>query len=189
MTSRSNPAPDAPAPTDTLPRVAARVVLRRLRGSDLHAFQAYRGDPEVGRYQGWSPMPDANAASFLAEMSAAPLLRQGEWVQLGIAALETDVLLGDIGLFLSPDGAHAEIGFTLARAAQGQGIAREAVREAIDMVFARTAVTEVRAITDARNLASVGLLQRLGFTLQARCETTFRGEPCVELVYRLGRTA
>ena len=32
--------------------------LRRMRPEDLTAFQAYRALPELGRYQGWSPMSD-----------------------------------------------------------------------------------------------------------------------------------
>ena len=87
--------------------------------------------------------------------------RQGEWLQPGIAALGADVPPRDIGLFLSPDGAQAQIGFTLAR----------------------FAVTGLRAL-DARNLASVRLLQRRGVSLQARSKTTFRGALCVELDYR-----
>jgi RimJ/RimL family protein N-acetyltransferase len=33
---------------------ARRLVLRRLREADLEALVAYRADPEVARYQGWS---------------------------------------------------------------------------------------------------------------------------------------
>jgi hypothetical protein len=43
--------------------------LRRFRDSDLAAFQAYRHDPEVGRWQGWTPGPDALALDFLRRMA------------------------------------------------------------------------------------------------------------------------
>ena len=39
---------------DPFPRTTARLVLRRFAARDLAAFQAYRCDPAVGRYQGWS---------------------------------------------------------------------------------------------------------------------------------------
>jgi hypothetical protein len=42
-------------------------VLRRLATADLAAFQAYRTDAALGRYQGWSPMTDAEARAFLEE--------------------------------------------------------------------------------------------------------------------------
>ena len=89
--------------------------------------------------------------------------RQGDWLQPGIAALGTDVPPSDIGLVLSQYGAHAQIGFTLAH----------------------DGVTGLRA-PNARNLASVRLLQRRGISLQARGQTTFRGAPRVELDYRRG---
>ncbi len=62
-----------------------RVHLRRLQPRDLDAFCAYRGDADVGRWQGGSPMPPAQALVFLQLMQAAPPLQVGEWLQLGIA--------------------------------------------------------------------------------------------------------
>ena len=68
-----------------LPRVFPGGLLRRLRMSDLAAFQAYRCIPELGRFQGWSSMSQAEAVAFLAEMHEARLFTLGDWVQLGIA--------------------------------------------------------------------------------------------------------
>ncbi|MEO5763956.1 MAG: GNAT family N-acetyltransferase [Casimicrobiaceae bacterium] len=171
----------------TLPRFAGNVTLRRLSGADLPAFQAYRNDPEVGRYQGWSPLTDEGAAAFLAEMSTAPLWRPGAWTQIGIAASRDQRLGGDIGLFLSSDARQAEIGFTVCRADPGSGMASAAVREAIGLVFSHTAVDEILGITDARNAASIRLLQRVGMRKVIARNTTFRAEACVELVYRVTR--
>ena len=49
-------------------------MLRRLHPDDLAAFQAYRTDPAVGRWQGWTAQSDAQALAFLTEMAAIPLL-------------------------------------------------------------------------------------------------------------------
>lgn len=163
------------------------MTLRRLRGADLPAFQAYRRDPEVGRWQGWTPKPDAEALAFLNEMAAVACFRPGHWTQLGIADALTDELHGDIGIHISDDGREAEFGFTLARVAQGRGIASAAVREAIAMVLAQTAVERIHAQTDARNTACIRLLDRLGARLLERIDTEFRGEPCVELRYLLAQ--
>jgi hypothetical protein len=38
---------------EPLPIATARTTLRRLSTDDVAAFQAYRTDPEVGRWQGW----------------------------------------------------------------------------------------------------------------------------------------
>lgn len=163
----------------------AGMLLRRLSATDLAAFQHYRHDPEVGRWQGWTPKTDADALAFLNEMAAIPLFAQGQWTQLGIADASTGALLGDIGIHISTDGRGAEFGFSLARAAQGRGIAAAAVGAAIAMVFEQTGAEHISAQTDARNTACVRLLQRLGATRVARIDTEFRGEPCEEWRYRL----
>ncbi|MFT3957078.1 MAG: GNAT family N-acetyltransferase [Piscinibacter sp.] len=162
-------------------------MLRRLAVADLAAFQAYRSDAELGRYQGWSAMPDSEARAFLDEMNQAPLFRPGEWAQIAIAEPRTLALVGDIGLHLADDSGHAEIGFTLARHAQRRGLATAAVREVIQLVFESTAVGRVVGITDARNDASIALLERVGMQKVDERTVEFRGEACVEYVYALPR--
>lgn len=174
---------------EPLPRAAGAVVLRRLSPGDLAAFQAYRADPDVGRYQGWQPMSDADALAFLEEMNRGPILAAGAWTQLGIADAASDRLVGDIGLHLCDDGTEVEIGFTLAPAAQGRGLASAAVREAIGLSFERTPARRVLGVTDARNTASIRLLERVGMQRVAIREVVFRGEACVERVYRIDRPA
>ena len=167
-----------------LPLAFAQGTLRRLSRGDLAAFQAYRADPELGRYQAWSPMSDGQADEFLAEMSTATLFEPGAWVQLGIAAPDGGRLLGDIGLFVAEDRRHAEIGFTLERAAQGRGLATEAVRRAVELVLEATPAERVLGITDARNEPSIRLLQRVGMQRAETRTVTWRGEPCVEHVFQ-----
>lgn len=176
-----------PAVNDTLPRHGAAIALRRLSVADLAAFQAYRTDAELGRYQGWSAMSDADAWAFLDEMNKAPLFRPGQWAQIAIAEPQTSALLGDIGLYVAPDARSAEIGFTLARHAQGRGLGTAAVREVLQLIFLSTAVECVMGITDARNHASMALLQRVGMHPVEERSVEFRGEQCVEVVYALHR--
>lgn len=132
-------------------------------------------------------MPEAEALAFLTEMNRAPLFAPGKWVQLGIADPETDELVGDIGVFLSGDELTGEVGFTLAPAAQGRGIATAAVRQALNVFFEVTCAEQVHGITDSRNLASVRVLERAGFRYQERRDAVFRGEPCIEELYVLSR--
>lgn len=51
-----------------LPREFPGGRLRQMVPHDLAAFQAYRSIPELGRYQGWSPMSDVEALQFLGEV-------------------------------------------------------------------------------------------------------------------------
>lgn len=157
--------------------------LRRLHPKDLEAFRSYRAIPGLNRYQGWSPMSEEDSLRFITEMNAAPLFAPGKWIQLGIADLQSDVLMGDIGLFLSADGKTAEVGFTLQPSAQGRGIATGAVRAALQLLFSNSTISEVTGVADARNLPSIRLLERLGFQLTESRSTVFKGEACIEKIY------
>ena len=147
----------------------------------------YRADAEVARYQGWSPMTAGEAGAFLEGMASVTGFVPGEWIQLGIAVLERDRLVGDIGIWVDAAGREAEIGFSLARPAQGRGLAGEAVRLVVDALLVVGEIAHVRGVTDARNGPSIRLLERLGFGVRARQETVFKGEPCTELVLERSR--
>ena len=144
----------------------ARVRLRRLHLHDLDDFCAYRGDGDVGLYQGWSPMAPAQALQFLGLMHAAPPLRTGEWLQLGIARHDAaepgpggDRLVGDIGL-LRHDAQRVEIGFTLGAESQGCGLAAEAVQLALGWLWTLPGVRETRTyvvMEEVKNSAALRL--------------------------------
>ena len=164
-----------------------RVILRRLTPADLVRFQAYRHDAEVGLYQGWEPVSDQAAIQFLEDMSHALMFPFGAWVQLGIADQQTNDLIGDVGVCVSADGKEAEIGFTLAREAQGSGLGTEAVRELIGLIFIQTDVRRIVAIADERNTRAHRLLRRSGFRKVDTTGGWFRGQPCIEQVWEIPR--
>jgi RimJ/RimL family protein N-acetyltransferase len=62
-----------------------------------------------------------------------------------------------------------------------------AVIAASDLVFDLSQCAEIRGITDARNIHSIGVLERSGFKQVAAQETIFNGERCTGLVYSLRR--
>ncbi len=172
---------------ELLPRHGPGFILRRLSIADLADFQACRHDEELGRYQGWLPTPDEQASAFLAEMSVAPFPNPGRWVQIGIAEPGGQRLLGDIGVFLDLDVTSAEIGFTLVRIAQGRGLATAAVRMVVDLIFECSTAERVIGITDARNLPSMRLLERVGMRRMETRRAVFRGDACVEHTYTVTR--
>ncbi len=165
-----------PLPVDT-----PRTRLRRLAVADLARFQAYRHDPETGRWQGWQPMDEDAARAFLQEMAASPFCPPGQWFQLAIAGRDSDALIGDIGVQLHGGaGLVAELGFTLSPAAQGQGLATEAVGAAVKLLLRHTAAQRVVAVADTRNGACLRLLGRLGLRPFATLPAVFRGQACLE---------
>lgn len=162
-----------------LPIEAGAVRLRALDPADVEDFLAYRGDPEVARYQGWQPGGREAALTFLRD-AVPPPWDEGDWAQIGIARTEDDRLVGDIGL-LREGVAQVQLGFTLSRGAQGRGWARIAVGTCIDTLLVPLGIARLRGITDSRNTPSLRLLQRLGFEQTMREDLVFRGEPCTEI--------
>jgi RimJ/RimL family protein N-acetyltransferase len=75
----------------------------------------------------------------------------------------------------------------VARASQGQGLATEAVRLAIALLFDVTPVARIIGYVDTRNLPSIRLLERLDMHRTDVIDAVFRGEPCQEAVYALSR--
>ena len=134
-------------------------------------------------------MSEAEASEFIVEMETAPLFQPGKWAQLAIARAEDDALVGDVGLFVAEDRSAAEIGFTLSATARSRGYATAAAAASIQLLFEQTAVPRVVGITDARNAASVRVLERVGMSRVEARELVFKGEPCVEWVYARVRGA
>jgi RimJ/RimL family protein N-acetyltransferase len=167
-----------------LPIQTDRLIVRRLKPSDLERFSAYRADPVLAQYQGWAPMSNDEAREFIASMLTQPMLEPENWVQLAIANGADDELLGDIGLCLHENG-DAELGFTLRQEAQGNGFAIEALRGLARELLRLAEVARIVGVTDEHNEASIRVLERLGMTLASRYETTYKQEPCVELRYEL----
>ncbi len=156
-------------------------LLRRLHPSDLPRFWQTRNDPELARYQGWSKMTGAEARGFLQEMATAPLFTPGGWCQIAIADQSApNLLLGDIGLYLVPDGSEVEFGITLARDVQHRGHAIRALDAALDLIWRKSPAQTAVGIADYRNLPSIRLMQRTGFVPDTTFATEFRGRPCIE---------
>jgi RimJ/RimL family protein N-acetyltransferase len=171
---------------DLFPIHSPRLSLRRFQKKDLLAFVSYRSDPEVARYQSWSYINDDEARDFIREQQHAQFGLPGEWFQIAIAQRQTDILLGDVGICIKgDDSTSAEIGFTLARENQGKGLASEAVRMVVALIFEETEVERIEAITDSRNLASIELLRRMGMRQERTEQVWFKGSQCREYTFVL----
>ena len=139
-----------------------RVLVRRFRPEDAAEFAAYRSDAQVARYQSWdTPYPPEQGERFVASMMTAHPDTPGEWFQFAVVLRATGQLIGDCAaLPRADDPRQCEIGFTIAARYQGRGYATEAVRLLVGYLFAR-GKHRITACCDARNAASVAVLERL----------------------------
>lgn len=172
-----------------LPHDLQRVRLRPLRPADVAAFHAYRSDPEVARFQGWSPMTVAQASGFIQVHARHTALAPGAWHQLAIADRDSDALIGDAGVWLSPDGATAEIGLSIRGSDQGRGYGSESLQGLIGLLFSATSVVEILGNVDARNIACLAAMARSGMRHVATAQTTYKGEVCTELAFTIRKQA
>ena len=171
---------------DPFPIATSRLTLRRFRHEDLSSFVAYRSDPQVAQFQDWSSIDNNEARDFLEHHKQSAFGVPGEWFQIAIALSETDVLIGDIGTVIkADDSTSAEIGFTVSRENQGKGFASEAVRAVLRVIFERTAVERIEAITDSRNVASIALLKSIGMRQAKIAQVWFKGSTSTEYAFVL----
>lgn len=147
-----------------------RLTLRPLRAGDAVALFQYRSHEQVARFQGWVPESVDDAAEFLAKQLQVGWLQPDSWFQLGIEGREGSALIGDLGVHTPEDPRQVELGVSLAPAAQGKGLATEALRGLIDHLFGSEAIHRIFASVDPDNTAACALLARLGM----RCEAHFR---------------
>lgn len=170
-----------------LPHRLRRIQFRRLGVQDTPEFLAYRGDPSVARFQGWSAMSESEAREFLAMHSRFTEPTPGGWSQLGMAAIESNRLIGDVGIWLAQDSAEAEFGISLAAHRQGMGLGSEAIAGIIKLLFSATSISRIVAHTDVRNQPCIRALERAGMVQTGVRTETYKGETCAEYCFLKAR--
>lgn len=168
-----------------------RLIMRPFEDRDAESFSQYRSDPEVARYQGWqAPYSLEQATQFITEMKSTEPGTSDQWYQLALELKQTGELIGDCAFYLlARDSRQAEIGFTLARAFQGQGYATEAVARLMDYLFNERQLHRVQANCDPENITSARLMERLGMRHEGRFieNVWLKGAWCTEDWYAILR--
>jgi len=172
-----------------VPLRTQRLVLRNFRRTDLDAVAGYLTLPEVQRYLDWKSRDRADCAGLLEAMSRQVALRRpGDVVALAITRSREDQVIGQVSLrWVDATAAQAELTFALAPEVQGRGYAREAIRAMLDLGFGEYGMHRIFARCSGRNHASIRVLERLGFRLEAhfREHALFQGEWDEELHFAM----
>ena len=141
-----------------------RLILRAFRDADRASFAALNADPRVADWLGG--VRDRAASDDLVDRINERIARLG--YDFWAAERKSDgVLVGMIGLRMELDDPPApclEMGWRLAYAAQGQGLATEGAAAALAWGFAHQPVDEILAWTATSNLASQAVMRRIGMT-------------------------
>ena len=146
-----------------LPQVSTdRLVLRRMRASDVDDIYAYACDPDVARYTSWAPhtSPDETRQFVRRVLDAYLEKRVASW---GIELKSERKLIGTGG-YGSWDiqNSTAEIGYVIGRPYWGQGLMTEAVSAMIEFGFRRMSLNRIVIRMDPRNIGSWRVAEKCG---------------------------
>jgi RimJ/RimL family protein N-acetyltransferase len=143
----------------TLPRLR----LREWRQADWRAAHAYAADPEVVRYLDWGPNTEDDTRAFLREVQRARRRRPRTRYDLAVTLASTGAVIGGCRLWIeSAPHREGSIGYSLARAAWGQGYATELAAGLLRLGFETLGLHRIHAIAEPENAASARVLEKVG---------------------------
>ena len=167
--------------------ITARLRIEPLRADHAAPLFDALSDPRIYAY-----IPDERHASVdsLARRYAflecgAPEGVEEVWLNWALQRIDTGAYIGTLQATVVPQS-RAFIGYVLTPSAWGRGFATEACRWLVTALNTHFAVDEILATVDTRNLASVRVLERLGFARIGISPAEIRGEVTTDFRYRLG---
>lgn len=144
-----------------------RLVLREFRESDIEVYSRMLADPEIVRYLlPGGPLGRHDAWRHMAMLAGHWQLKGfGHWA---VEVKETGQFIGRAGLWF-PDGwPDYEVGWTIDRAAWGNGYATEAARPALHHARHTLGVAHVISLILPENVRSIRVSEKLGGHLEKR---------------------
>lgn len=174
--------------TDAPTIMTARLLLRPWADGDLEPLARIVHDPEVTRYLfGGKPLD-------MDEARAAIQRRLDHWRDDGmgfwaVETRETGELIGWTGLqvirFERGVVGEVEVGWMLAKAFWGNGLAPEAAEASLRWGFEHKGLARIYAFCDPDNARSEGVMRKIGMTAEGTTTDTRNDD--VSLLYRIDR--
>jgi len=144
-----------------------RLLLSTWQPSDWIAFRPIATDVEVMRYiTGGVPWTDERIQLFVNRQ--IELFSERGFCRWKLLRKPAREMIGFCGVGFWGDGLEPEIGWWLARAHWGRGLATEAAGVALRDVFERSALGRIISIARPENIASTRVMEKLG--LKRECE-------------------
>jgi ribosomal-protein-alanine N-acetyltransferase len=140
-----------------------RLVLRPFQSSDVEDALRYRDDLEFARFLPHIPQPFSRTD---AEAFVALNMSESWECSPTFAVVLSRSLIGTVNFDVESDTRTAMVGYAIGRAWWGQGIATEAARAATVWAIETFDLLRIWASTDARNIRSRRVLEKLGMQLE-----------------------
>lgn len=143
--------------------ITERLTLRQLSTRDQQDIFALRSNPDVNKYLDRKPANSiGDAIEFINVINDN--VQSDRLVYWVITLNSTNEFAGTIGLFsFSGQDSSCEIGYELLPRFQGQGIMEEAAGRVIAYAIDTIGIRKIAATSHTDNVASTGLLMKLGF--------------------------
>lgn len=169
-----------------------RLLLRSMTLADAAFYLKHFSDPEIVKLTAFDPPKGIEGATReLMEFCIRPF-EENKGIRWGIVLKGHPGLIGTVGYiqWVKAGSYRARIGYDLAAAYRRQGIMTEALSEVLRYAFETMGLNRVEALVDTRDIASIRLLQKLGFHQDGvlRENTYFHGrfidDTCFSLLAR-----
>jgi ribosomal-protein-alanine N-acetyltransferase len=150
-----------------------RLVLRRITMLDLPEIFGMRKDPSLMNFIS-RPVArtEEDAAELIDRVDAG--IANNDTINWGITMKGNDKVIGVVGFVRSTREHHrAEVGYLLSKDFHRKGIMTEALRVVLEYGFNVMGLHLAEAITDPRNIASAGVLEKLGFIREGLFKENF----------------
>uniref|UniRef100_A0A0E0KK42 N-acetyltransferase domain-containing protein n=1 Tax=Oryza punctata TaxID=4537 RepID=A0A0E0KK42_ORYPU len=152
--------PITPSPAAVRQRAPMEVTLRRFELSDVDAMMAWASDPAVAAFCRWEPYESTEPLLAYLRDTVLP----HPWFRAICVAGGDDRPVGAVSVSPTADPCRAELGYVVARAHWGKGVATAAVKRVVATVFGEVEGLErVEALVDVDNAASRRVVEKAGF--------------------------
>ncbi|MGV8921090.1 MAG: GNAT family N-acetyltransferase [Pseudomonas sp.] len=162
-----------------------RLLIRELTAQDVPALAAILGDAQVMRHSVGGVMNEKATREFIAGCVFSYQANDfGPWA---VIEKSSSAFIGFCGLNAEPvEGTEeVEIGYRFSRAFWGRGFATEAGKATRDYAFGVIGIDSLIAIVEPENIASVNVIEKLGFNTFIHSQYHRRGVK----IYRMMRPA
>lgn len=143
-----------------LPLSTARLRVRHFNLADADAIYRLHGDPDVSRYMGGTLTREQSLDNLRALVSRVDATGYGPFA---VERCDDGQVIGWSGVQQLPGYPMIEIIFAFEPGSWGRGLATEVAEALLFRCFAEIGLHEVVATVDPRNLASIRVLNKLGF--------------------------
>jgi len=162
-----------------------RLIIRLAEPEDAEGIFSYRSDLAENKYQGWLPDSVEEVRDYISN-TPETIDIANVCFQFAIILVDENRLIGDMGIsFTNYNNMQAEIGCTLHKDYQKKGYATESLKGMVGFLFETLNKHRIIASVDPRNIASIQLIERLGFRKEAHLKESYylRGDWVDDIIY------